>query len=356
MRTELALMLLNERRHVQAGRLHHNNDLGPLWCRRLACANIRTVLGPVRAFLILAMLLSAAATSFAATAALEVTVSANSPRIGDRVPVRVTARGGEDLMWGELRIGIEAEGPWVVVESPHEMAGARPPVWELVLAPMAVGELSLPALGAGVRGPDGEVGEVAALELPTVHVVSVLPTEEEVQPVPLRDPVGVSGFPWEWVLPLAMPILGAALAFVWWLRRRRMRGDAAGVTVLAPFEELTALLDQLRGRIGREPGESICDRLAGGLRHYLERVSSEPAEEMTSFELRLLARKQDWPEDVRRGIQAVMSVADRVRFGRFAADDGELRLAIETSRNVSRCLEAHLAVDDEAAVELEAVG
>jgi len=300
--------------------------------------------------------LSAAAISFAAPATLEVTVSATSPRIGDRVPVRVTARGGEDLMWGELRVGIEAESPWAVVDVPREMAGARPPVWELVLAPLAVGELSLPALGAGVRGSDGEVGEVVAAELPTVNVVSVLPAEDEVQPAPLRDPVGVSGFPWEWVLPLAMPVLGAALALVWWGRRRRVHGGVAGVTVLAPFEELVALLDRLEARIGREPGENICDRLAGGLRHYLERASSQPAEEMTSFELRLLARKQEWPEDVQRGIQAVMSVADRVRFGRFAADDSELRRAIETSRNVARCLEDHLTVDDEDLAELEAVG
>ena len=321
-----------------------------------ACTNIRTVLGPARTFLVLAMLLSTTAISFAAPAALEVTVSATSPRIGDRVAVRVAARGGEDLIWGELRVGIEADGPWVVVDGPREMAGARPPVWELVLAPLEVGELSLPDLGAGVRGSDGEVAEVGAAELPTVSVVSVLPAEEEVQPAPLRDPVGVSGFPWEWVLPLAMPVLGAALALVWWGRRRRMHGGVAGVTVLAPFEELSALLDRLQGRIGREPGESICDRLAGGLRHYLERASSQPAEEMTSFELRLLARKQEWPEDVQRGIQTVMSVADRVRFGRFAADESDLRRAIETSHNVARCLEDHLAVDEEDAADLEAVG
>jgi hypothetical protein len=305
---------------------------------------------------LLVALLSVAATSFAAPAELEVTVSATSPRIGDRVPVRVTARGGEDLMWGELRVGIEAQGPWVVVDGPREISGTRPPVWELVLAPMAVGELSLPDLGAGVRGPDGEVREVAAEKLPTVNVVSVLPAEEEVQPAPLRDPVGVAGFPWEWVLPLAMPVLGAALALVWWGSRRRTRGGAAGVMVLAPFEELAALLDRLEGRIGREPGESICDRLAGGLRHYLERASSQPAEEVTSFELRLLARKEEWPEEVQRGIQAVMSIADRVRFGRFAADDSELRRAIETSRDVARCLEDHLVVDDDDPAELEAVG
>ena len=76
---------------------------------------------------------------------------------------------------------------------------------------------------------------------------------------------------------------------------------------------------------------------------------------MTSFELRLLARKQEWPEDVQRGIQAVMSVADRVRFGRLRADEGELRRAVQTGRGVARCLEDHLAVvDEEDPAELEA--
>jgi hypothetical protein len=296
------------------------------------------------------------ATSFAAPATLDVTVSTAAVRIGDRVPVRVSARGGEDLMWGELKIEVETGGTWVVVEGPREVAGARPPAWELVLSPMAVGELSLPTFGAGVRLADGEADEIAAGELPIVDVVSVLPDEEEVQPAPLRDPIGVSGFPWEWVLPLAMPALGAALAFVWWGLRRKQRATATGAVVLAPFEELIALLDRIEGRIGREPGESVCDRLAGGLRHYLERTSSEPAEEMTSFELRLLARTQQWPEEVQRGIQTVMSVADRVRFGRVAVDDSELRRAIDTSRGVARCLEDHLAVDDEDDAQLEIAG
>jgi hypothetical protein len=304
----------------------------------------------------LAALLPVAAIAFAAQPQLEVAVSATSPRIGDRVPIRVTARGGEDLMWGELNVAIDANRAWVVVDGPREIPGARPPVWELVLAPMAVGELSLPGLGAGVRDTDGEVGEVVAAELPTVNVVSVLPAEEEVQPAPLRDPLGVSGFPWEWVLPAAMPVLGAVVALVWWGSRRRTRGAVAGAMVMAPFEELISLLDRLEGRIGREPGESICDRLAGGLRHYLERTSSQPAEEMTSFELRLLARQLKWPEDVQRGIQAVMSVADKVRFGRFAADDNELRRTIETSRDVARCLEDHLLVDEENPEQLEAAG
>jgi hypothetical protein len=302
------------------------------------------------------MLLSAAATSFAAPAALDVLVPSASLRVGDRVTVRVTARGGENLMWGELRVAVEANGPWAVVEQPREVTGARPPAWEFVLAPMDIGELALPGLGAGVRDADGEAGEIGATELPTVNVVSILPADEEAQPAPLRGPVGVSGFPWEWVLPLAVPVLGMGAALAWWGRRRRTHRAGPGAVVLAPFDEFSALLERLDGRVGREPAESICDRLAGGLRHYLERASGEPAGEMTSFELRLLARTLEWPGGVQRGIQAAMGTADQVRFGRLPADDNELRRAIESSRTTARCLEDHLEVDDEEAAGLEAVG
>jgi hypothetical protein len=304
----------------------------------------------------LVLLSLVAGTALAAPAELEVKSSSPSARVGDHVPVRVAARGGEDLMWGELKVAVEAAGPWAVVKGPAEVAGARPPVWELVLAPMELGELQLPAVAASVRTADGEARQIAAAELPSIDVVSVLPAEEEAQPAPLRDPLGVSGFPWEWVLPLAMPILGLALALAWWSRRRLQRDGLTAVPVLAPFDELAELLDRLDRRIGREPGEAICDRLAGGLRHYLERTTAEPAEEMTSFELRLLARGQEWPDVVQRGIHSVMGIADRVRFGRLAADDGELRRAIETSRDIGRGLEDHLRVGDEEVDDMEAAG
>jgi hypothetical protein len=308
------------------------------------------------ASLVLSVLVSVTTAAFAASAELDVKVSSVSPRVGDHVPVRVTARGGEDLLWGELTVAAETEASWMVVDGPREVPGARPPAWELVLAPMAVGELRLPALSVGVRDADGEAEEVAASELPKVTVVSVLPAEDEVQPAPLRGPIGVSGFPWEWVLPLVVPVLGVAAALAWWGRRRRAREGETGVAVLAPLDELTALLDRLKGRVGREPAASLCDRLAGGLRRYLERRTSEPAAEMTSFELRLLARRQDWPDSAQRGIQTVTSLSDRVRFGRVPSDENELQGAIETSREVARCLEDHLAAVEAEPTELEAAG
>jgi hypothetical protein len=287
---------------------------------------------------------------------LEITVASGAVNVGDRVPVRVVARGGQELMWGELRVGSGSDQSWVVVEEPREMAEASPPVWELMLAPMEVGEIALPAIAAVVRDPGGDPREVAASDPPTVHVVSVLPKDEEAQPAPLRGPFGVSGFPWEWVAPLAVPVLGVLAALVLWLRRRRRFGEGAAVPVAEPIDELEAVLARLRGRVGREPSEGVCDRLASGLRHYLERRSGDPAEEMTSFELRLMARTLGWPETVQRGIQGVMGTADRVRFGRLAADDAELGRTIDLTLETALALEDHLRPEEEESQLEEAAG
>jgi hypothetical protein len=270
--------------------------------------------------------------------------------IGDRLPVRVTARGGEDLLWGELDVGVEPDGAWALIDGPRDVSGSRPPSWELVLAPMEVGEIEMPPMAVVVRAEDGKPFEVTAAGLPAVDVVSVLPPDEEVDPVALRGPMGVRGFPWEWVVPLAVPVIGLAAMIAYW-RRRRHSEESASVPVLAPFDEFDDLLRRLEGRVGSEPAEGVCDRLAGGLRRYLERRSGEPAAEMTSFEMRLLVRQLGWPEASQRGIQQVMNTVDLVRFGRTAIEERELRRAIESSRDSASRIEALLRQEEESAAE-----
>lgn len=284
-------------------------------------------------------------------ASLEVTVPGKAVRVGDRVPIRVAARGGEDLLWGELRVEVDPKGPWVVVEAPREIEGARPPVWELVLVPLEVADLTLPPLVATARQPGGGAVDVTAAETPAVAVASVLPESDEVEPVPLRDPIGVSGFPWEWVLPLAVPVVAAAAALGWWSRRRRSGFEQEVTAMLAPLAEIEAFLDRLQNRLGREPAEGICDRLAAGMRHYLERQSGQPAGDMTSFELRLMARSLGWSENVRRDLQKIMSVADRVRFGRLPTDEAELREVLGLARDLASDLDRQLAAAKEAEAE-----
>lgn len=297
---------------------------------------------------------AAAVAGAAVPATLEVTAPDHPVRVGDRVPVRVTARGGEDLLWGELRVGVEPDGPWTVVDGPRELEGTRPPVWEVVLAPMKLADLDLPEFMVTVRDTEGSVSEITAADPQKVEVSSVLPEGDEVEPVPLRDPVGVSGFPWEWVLPLAVPVLAVAAAVALWRRRRRTPGGQRGVPELAPLDEFEALLDQIRERLGREPAEGVCDRLAAAMRRYLERQSGRPAEDMTSFELRLMARQLGWPDTVRRGLQEVMAVADSVRFGRLPAAEARLRGVVDLAREIARDLDRQLALQAEADAAAEA--
>jgi hypothetical protein len=236
-------------------------------------------------------------------------------------------------------------GSWAVVDGPREVAGARPPAWELVLAPLRVGELPLPTLAVTVRGTDSEERSVTSDPSTTIEVASVLPEDGEAQPLPMRAPIGVGGFPWEYVVPLVVPVIVLAAALSWWARRKRSSGAAGATPDLPPLPELERLLDRLETRLGREPSAAICDRLASGMRRYLARQSGEPAEDMTSFELRLLARRAGWSEAARRGLQEIMGLADRVRFGRAATDESSLRAAIGLAREAARDIDVQLAAD-----------
>ena len=284
-------------------------------------------------------------------ATLEVVVAGGAVSVGDRVPVQVVARGGDGWLWGELQVTVSDGGPWEVVEGPRPVAGTRPPAWQVVLAPMQLGAVALPEFQVTVRPPDGEPVLVAPESVASLQVASVLPPDEQVEPAPLRDPVGVRGFPWEWLLPALIVILPPAAALVWWLRRRRTGIGSEALLKLPPLEQLRALLEELDTRVGREPAEGLCDRLAGGFRRYLERRTGEPAQEMTSFELRALARRSGWPEAVQRSIHRVMLVTDGVRFGRKRASEAELKAAVLAAGEAASGLERHL---EAAAQRLEA--
>ena len=293
-------------------------------------------------FLLVGMMAFSALAAAAEDPSLELELSPTSVRVGDRVEILASARGGDGRMWGELTVALDPEGDWALIDGPSPVAGTRPPAWRLILAPLALGEQTLPSITVSVRSADGETLEVECGDPPVVSVVSVLADEEEEPaPAPLRNPIGVRGFPWEWVLPITgalLPLLAGAA----WMSRRRGRPAVAGRAVLPPLAELEALACELETRVGREPADGVCDRLAAGLRHYLERRTGEPAEEMTSFELRLLARDRGWPEISQRLVQTVMGVADAIRFGRRPSTDEELQGAITHALDAARSVEAYL--------------
>jgi hypothetical protein len=285
----------------------------------------------------------AAASGLAAEPALEVEHPSGPVTVGDRVPVRVQARGDEDMLWGDLSVAVTADGPWAVVDGPHEVAGVHPPAWQLTLAPMKTGTLPLPELEASIRAPDGAPRAVAAGQAGSLEVSSVLPAEGEAEPAPLREPVGARGLPWEWLVPMLLVLIPALALQYWWLRRRRRSSAEEDAAAVPPHTELEELARALEAELGHRAVEEVCDRLAAGVRRYLERRTGEPAQEMTSFELRALARRQGWPEAVQRGLHRVMQLVDSIRFGRRRAVEGELRQAISAAVETARGLEHHLA-------------
>lgn len=295
-----------------------------------------------------------AAAAAAEGPSLEVSASPSQLRVGDRLEVMASARGGDGLLWGELSVALKPDGPWELIDGPAPVPGTRPPAWRLTLAPVELGDETLPTFTVSARSADGDTAEITSDEPVTVSVVSILDADEEsAEPAPLRDPVGVRGFPWEWVVPITGALL-PLLAVVAWLWRGRGRPGGMERVSMPPLAELEALTSALAGRVGREPADGVCDRLAAGLRRYLERRTGEPAEEMTSFELRLLARRLGWSESVQRLVRGVMELADGIRFGRRPATDEELRRAIGDTVDAARSIEAFIDDAERERVAAEA--
>ncbi len=303
----------------------------------------------------LAVLLSVLAAAPAAGApagpGLTLSVPESAFSVGDHVELRLQAEGPSGLLWGtpEVDVSGAAAASWAVVEPPRPVADADPPAWTAVLAPLRTGTLELPPVRVTVRRPDGGTETVSASGGASVKVVSVLPPGEKVKPAPLADPVGVTGFPWEWILPVAVAILLVALlAWALWRWRRRRRETAERQSPQPPLDELRSLVASLAGAVGSEDVETICDRLARGARRYLERSTGEPAGEMTSFEIQRLARRSAWPASVQLGFRDVLELADRVRFAKRSVADAQVRDVLHRLLAAAEALDAWLRPAEES--------
>jgi len=110
---------------------------------------------------------------------IEIQVSDGEVHLGDQVRVKVLARSGEGWLWGGLSVASGGDEPWAVVTPPSELAGAQPPVWELTLMPLQLGELDLPEVGVSARAADGTTRDLVPRETPKITVVSALGDEAE---------------------------------------------------------------------------------------------------------------------------------------------------------------------------------
>ena len=281
-------------------------------------------------------------------AELVATVEQSGPlTVGDPVTVVVAAQGGApDWLWGELEVDLTDGGEWALLDQ-QPIDGALPPAWRLQFAPLEVGSLELPPMSTTVRTPQRQ--KVELTERTAVEVASVL-AEDDGEPAPMRAPIGVQGFPWEWVLPAVVPLLAGVAAGLLWRRRRTVDGSGP-VRRLSPLDELERTLAEVERSLASDEADVLCDRLAGALRRFVGRRTGEPAVEMTSLELRAAGHRNGWPQEVLQKFQQALAVADAVRFAQQRLDVSRLGAACAQARAGARALDALLRSEETSSEE-----
>jgi hypothetical protein len=234
------------------------------------------------------------------------------PEVGDRLgPFEVVARGA----------GMPSEGD--------------PGHWQhdLVLVPEDVGELVIPPFPVGIQATPAQAPSRLSTDPVTITVTSVVaPDADFAKPRDIAPPVvlpeaGLLLASW---LALGLLIALAALAAVWWRRRRQPASGA-----LQPADALAlAALEQLQGLIDQDRVEDFHVRLAGVLRQYLEARFGLPTPVQTTEELLAATLAAGEPMLARRQlVGALLGQCDLVKFARHrpARDDMQATLAAAMS-------------------------
>ncbi len=301
-------------------------------------------------FLLLTLLLAlgvsarfAAAQTSSAAVRVELGVEPHEVTVGDpfRSVVRVALPEGYSLRYHELESGdsLAATAPVTVTRGED---GQDVAVYSLVAWAAA------PDLSATVQiemtGPDGVArSQNIRLQLPLLR--SVLPASDEVEiaPRPPRGPIDPvqPAFPW-WLLALLVATLVGYLTYRYWTRRQP-------VPEIEPDPRARAL-EQLSGETirllaEREEHGRIVELVGLTLRIYIEQMERRFGRDLTTSEL--LGRLQPvggpfavggqpertarWSE-ASRELHAVLRLADRVKFARYAPSLEEAREALDAGR------------------------
>ena len=280
---------------------------------------------------------------------LDVRVSADSLRIGERVTVSVVAEHGGDV---EVAFPAADAGPGVFGEL--EVLGRSTPRRRTVgdvqvdsvaytVTTFALDSVRVPPLPVQVVAD----GDTTTMRTParTARVVSVVGPDAEglygvAPPAPFPRPL------WTWgVLALVAAALLGGGASLWWRWRQDPEGPS-GVRAAVdrtPYEAATARLRQLEAYDLSDPDAvtSFYVELSNALRVYLAREWDVAAPERTTREVaETLEGRPDVPDEAVPRVRAVLELADLVKFAdaRPAAEDHEK--ALREARSALDTLEA----------------
>jgi hypothetical protein len=282
----------------------------------------------------------------------ETHVSTDSVAIGERFTVSLVAAHGPqtDVSFPSPNAGGVLFGDLDVlrrltVQRRRETGGRRIDSVAYEVTTFALDSVRVPALPVQVTaGPDTTIRSAPAR---TVTVVSVVGPDAK----GLHGVADLASFPrpwWTWAL-LALVGTGllGGLAYLWWRHRR----DDAPAPVRpvpdddqTPYEAATSWIRQLEESYDLSDPDAVKPfyvELSNALRIYLARELGVAAPERTTREVvDTLAERPDVPTEAKTRIQAVLQLADLVKFAGIHPSTDDHEKALQEARAALDSLEA----------------
>ena len=207
---------------------------------------------------------------------------------------------------------------------------------KLTLAPLVVGDLSIPPLQVRATLDDGRTLLVQLSEIPIVVASLLDDTVDAGQQLrdieePLDPPI-----PTSWKLGTLAAALLAVGAFIWWRRRSIQRTTAPEpVPTVPPGEAAIARLDALSqsGLLDSGQHKQLYFELSAILREYIERRFSIQAQEQTTSEFFEALRTHNvFTQPQQSLLREFLFRADLIKFAELAATPQQCLEATESCR------------------------
>jgi hypothetical protein len=280
----------------------------------------------VRGFLLLALFVSAAASSShaAGSVLLRGQVAPKEITIGDPVNFTITVLYSSGITTVPVefpKVAGDFEILSAVSSQPRPAKDDRLSViHKLTLTTFSTGTINIPPLSLYFKNPDGTMSEAKTDEI-AITVTSVLAQKgDEGHLRPLKGLFDVRSFWWLWML-LAAALLGAG---VWgWQRHRRSRGEKTPAgpppPLYSPEEEAERALAALEAGplVAEQQWKDVYSELSTILRRYVERRYATTAQELTSSELLAAFRRFDVPSEPAFAARTLLDNADMVKFAKW---------------------------------------
>lgn len=279
---------------------------------------------------------------------VEVHVSADSVKIGERFTLTLVAAHDADRE--AIFPGADAGSAFFgdlhpfqrgAIQTRRSSEARRVDSVAYEVTTFALDSARVPALP--VRLASGSDTTVVGTTPRSVPVVSVVGPDADA----LRTPAALANFPrpaWVWGLLglFAAALLGGG-AYGWWRWRSREVETANEEEVESAYETASAQLQRLERRnpSGREAAKAFYVDLTQALRVYLaRRVGIRALEQTTAEVVAALRRRPEVREGTVQRLRAVLTQADLVKFADAQPPPAESQSVLEEAREVLDVLEA----------------